>query len=74
MKDFIIIDKYVGTIRDKRDNLLNANVSADLNQNYRLVELGFITNKTDVRNIERHLEAFTKEMAEAIVVMLSVIT
>lgn len=64
-----VIDKYVGTIRgiDKRDNLLNANISADLNQNYRLVELGFITNKTDVRNIERHLEAFTKEMAEAIV-------
>lgn len=37
----------VGTIRGitPRNDLLNANVSGRLNINYRLVEMGFITNK-----------------------------
>lgn len=58
----------VGTIRgiDPRNNLLNANVSAQLNMNYRLVELGFITSKKDMDYIKKNLSSFNKGIAEAI--------
>lgn len=58
----------VGTIRgiDPRNNLLNANVSAQLNMNYRLVELGFITSKKDMDYIKKNLNSFNKKLAEAI--------
>lgn len=69
-----ILKKYVGVRYNHkghsgvsgRDNLLQVNVSADIGMNYRLVELGFITNPTDVRNIKNNVKAICKGMAEAI--------
>lgn len=62
------IQKHVGTIRGitGRGNLLNCNVSKEVNINYRLVELGFITSKKDMNNIEKNLDAYCKDIAEAI--------
>ncbi|MDK1672927.1 N-acetylmuramoyl-L-alanine amidase [Staphylococcus saprophyticus] len=62
------VKKYVGVIRGitGRGDLLNANVSKDCGVNYRLVELGFITNKTDINNINKNLNNYTKAIAEAI--------
>ncbi|UNP87050.1 N-acetylmuramoyl-L-alanine amidase [Staphylococcus equorum] len=58
----------VGTIRgiDPRNNLLNANVSGRLNINYRLVEMGFITNKKDMNYLKKNYDKFSKELAGAI--------
>ncbi|WP_063410280.1 N-acetylmuramoyl-L-alanine amidase [Staphylococcus succinus] len=58
----------VGTIRgiDPRNNLLNANVSGRLNINYRLVEMGFITNKKDMDYLKKNYDKFSKELAGAI--------
>ena len=58
----------VGTIRgiDPRNDLLNANVSGRLNINYRLVEMGFITNKKDMDYLKKNYDAFSKELAGAI--------
>lgn len=62
------LDKTVGKIRGvtPRGDLLNANVSADLNLNYRLIELGFITSTKDLNYIKNNLDSFTKRIAEAI--------
>lgn len=58
----------VGTIRGitTRNDLLNVNVAYDMNINYRLVELGFITSKKDMDYIKKNLQAFTKRIAEGI--------
>lgn len=49
-----------------RNNLLQVNVAANIGVNYRLVELGFITNRADFQAINKNIEALTKSMAEAI--------
>ncbi len=41
-------------------------MSADLNLNYRLIELGFITSTRDLNYIKNNLDSFTKRIAEAI--------
>lgn len=58
----------VGTIRGitTRDNLLNCNVAYNLNINYRLVEMGFITSKKDMDYLKKNYDAFSKELAGAI--------
>ena len=58
----------VGTIRGitTRNDLLNCNVAYNLNLNYRLVELGFITNKKDMDYLKKNYDAFSKELAGAI--------
>ncbi|MDW3782114.1 N-acetylmuramoyl-L-alanine amidase [Staphylococcus saprophyticus] len=58
----------VGTIRgiDPRNDLLNANVAGRLGTNYRLVEMGFITNKNDMNYLKKNYEKFSKELASAI--------
>ena len=49
-----------------RNNLLQVNVAANIGVNYRLVELGFITNKADFQAINKNVEALCKAMANAI--------
>lgn len=49
-----------------RNNLLNLNVFAKRGINYRLVELGFITNSTDMSKINSNLDAIAKELVESI--------
>lgn len=49
-----------------RNNLLQVNVAANIGVNYRLVELGFITNRADFQAINRNLDALTRDMANAI--------
>ena len=63
-----MLRRTVGTIRgiDPRNNLLNANVSGQLNINYRLVELGFITSKKDMDYLKKNYMAFSKDLASAI--------
>lgn len=58
----------VGIIRsiDPRNDLLNANVAGRLNINYRLVEMGFITNKNDMKYLKKNYDTFSKELAGAI--------
>lgn len=58
----------VGTIRgiDPRNDLLNANVAGRLNINYRLVEMGFITNEKDMNYLKKNYDKFSKELAGAI--------
>lgn len=62
------LKKTVGTIRGitTRKDLLNVNVSYEMNINYRLVELGFITSKKDMDYIKKNVNSFTKEIAGAI--------
>ncbi|XWX29889.1 endolysin [Staphylococcus phage PG-2021_15] len=58
----------VGVIRGvtKRSDLLHCNVAGQININYRLVELGFITNSGDMNYIKKNLQSFTKKIAEGI--------
>jgi N-acetylmuramoyl-L-alanine amidase len=58
----------VGTIRGitTRKDLLHCNLAYDLNINYRLIELGFITNKHDMDYITKNLKSFNKKLASAI--------
>lgn len=49
-----------------RNNLLQVNVAANIGVNYRLVELGFITNKADFQAINKNIEGLTRDMANAI--------
>ncbi|WP_239724525.1 N-acetylmuramoyl-L-alanine amidase [Mammaliicoccus sp. A-M4] len=60
--------KHVGQIRGvtARDNLLNVNIAKLMGVNYRLVELGFITSKKDMDYIKKNLQAYTKDIAQAI--------
>ena len=62
------LGKTVGKIRGvtHRNDLLNANVTGQLNLNYRLIELGFITSKKDMDYITKNINSFTKRLAEAI--------
>lgn len=62
------LDKHVDTFHgiSRRNNLLNVNIARDYGVNYRLVELGFITNKGDMDYIRKNLQAFTKDLADAI--------
>lgn len=49
-----------------RNNLLQVNVAAELGVNYRLVELGFITNSTDFNNIKKNRDMIAKGFAKAL--------
>lgn len=62
------IKSTVGQIRvvTGRNDLLNANVSAEINQNYRLAELGFITSKKDMDWIKKNADYYAKLLAGAI--------
>lgn len=62
------VKKHVGVIRGitGRGNLLNCNVAKQIGINYRLVELGFITNKNDMKTINKNIDAYCKSIAEAI--------
>ena len=62
------LGKTVGKIRGvtPRNDLLNANVTGQLNLNYRLIELGFITSKKDMDYITKNINSFTKRLAESI--------
>ncbi|UEX89678.1 N-acetylmuramoyl-L-alanine amidase [Staphylococcus ratti] len=62
------IEKHVGTIRGitGRSNLLNCNVAKQIGINYRLVELGFITNSGDMSKIKNNIDAYCKDIASAI--------
>lgn len=66
-----VLDKYVdlrgGKGIDKRNDLLHVNLAKQLGINYRLVELGFITNAGDMKEIRSDIEDFCREIAEAIV-------
>lgn len=63
-----VIKDNVGHIRDitPRNDLLNANVSAEINMNYRLTELGFITNKADMDWIKKNSKKYAKLISGAI--------
>lgn len=62
------VKKHVGVIRGitGRNNLLNCNVAKQIGINYRLVELGFITNKQDMDTIKKNINAYCKDIASAI--------
>jgi len=49
-----------------RTGLLNCNVFAGRGINYRLIELGFISNSSDVSKLRRNLDRVAKEMIIAI--------
>lgn len=69
-----LIKKYIGWWGsvantkgvNKRNNLLNLNVSAQRGIAYRLLELGFITNKKDFDNLNKNLDAIAKGIIEGI--------
>lgn len=68
------IHKYVGTRYNHkghngisgRNDLLQVNVAAQIGVNYRLVELGFITNARDFANFKNNNEAIAKDFAKDI--------
>lgn len=49
-----------------RDNLLNCNVAAQRGINYRLIEIGFITNTNDMSKIRSNLSYYAKLIVEAV--------
>ncbi|QED60686.1 N-acetylmuramoyl-L-alanine amidase [Enterococcus durans] len=68
-----VIEKYVGLWGSSkptgvvgRSDLLNCNVFANRGISYRLVELGFITNKRDIDELTKNLDAIAKGIVEAI--------
>ncbi|WP_373781228.1 N-acetylmuramoyl-L-alanine amidase [Jeotgalibaca porci] len=69
-----VIKKYAGwwgSVRNtqginKRDNLLNLNVYAKRGQNYRLLELGFITNDKEIQSLTKNVDTLAKELIQAI--------
>ncbi|REI16741.1 N-acetylmuramoyl-L-alanine amidase [Staphylococcus felis] len=63
-----VIKDTVGQIRDidGRNNLLNVNVAKEINVNYRLSELGFITSKKDMDWIKKNYKTYSKLIAGAI--------
>lgn len=63
-----VIKSNLGQIRGvtPRNDLLNVNVSAELNVNYRLAELGFITNKNDMDYIKKNTDKYCRDIAGAI--------
>jgi len=66
-----VIKKYVGLNRayngySFRTNLRNCNVLRRRGIDYSLVESGFITNKTDVKHLKKHMAKIAKGDIEAI--------
>ena len=68
-----VLEKYVGlwgsskpTGTVGRSDLLNCNVFANRGISYRLVELGFISNASDVKKLVDNIDAVAKEIIEAI--------
>ncbi|TGD18269.1 N-acetylmuramoyl-L-alanine amidase [Levilactobacillus suantsaiihabitans] len=66
-----VIKKYVGLNRayngySFRTNLRNCNVLRRRGIDYSLVESGFITNKTDVKHLKKHMAKIAKADIEAI--------
>lgn len=69
-----VVNKYVGwwgSVKGSkgisyRSDLLNLNVYARRGISYRLVELAFITNKTDMQKLVKNIDAVAKELIEAI--------
>ncbi|EGQ3293761.1 N-acetylmuramoyl-L-alanine amidase [Staphylococcus pseudintermedius] len=63
-----VIKSNVGQIRGvtPRNDLLNVNVSAQINVNYRLAELGFITSGKDMDYIKKNSDKYAKDIAGAI--------
>lgn len=69
-----IINKIVGwwgSVKNSkgisyRNNLLNCNVAANRGINYRLMELGFITNSSDMSKIRNNLDAYARGIVEGI--------
>lgn len=69
-----VVKKYVGwwgsVVNKKgisyRQDLLNLRVFADRGISYRLVELGFISNRNDVAKIEKNIDAIAKELIESV--------
>ncbi len=69
-----VIKKYSGwwgSVKDKkginkRDNLYNLNIYADRGQNYRLLELGFITNDKEIQNLTKNVDTLAKDLIAAI--------
>lgn len=63
-----VLEDTVGTIRGitTRKDLLHCNLAYDLNINYRLIELGFITSNKDMKYIQKNIDVFTEKLADAI--------
>ncbi|GGI64752.1 N-acetylmuramoyl-L-alanine amidase [Enterococcus alcedinis] len=69
-----VIKNYAGwwgSVKDKkgvnkRDNLYNLNIYADRGQNYRLLELGFITNDKEIQSLTKNVDSLAKELIQAI--------
>ena len=60
-----------GSVKDKkgvnkRDNLYNLNIYADRGQNYRLLELGFITNDKEIQSLTKNVDSLAKDLIQAI--------
>lgn len=56
-----------GKMFHNRTDLLNLNVFAKRKISYRLLELGFITNKENMDHFKRNLDRIAKDLIEAIV-------
>ena len=69
-----VIKNYAGwwgSVKDKkgvnkRDNLYNLNIYADRGQNYRLLELGFITNDKEIQSLTKNVDSLAKDLIQAI--------
>ncbi|KIL79610.1 N-acetylmuramoyl-L-alanine amidase [Bacillus badius] len=65
-----VIKKHFGWRHDRafhpRDNLLNANTAKRIGVNYRLVEVCFVTNPTEVAYLKKNIDQIAKDFAEAI--------
>jgi len=67
-----VIKKYAGWHSSKKEgfsirrDLLNLNVFFNSTTSYRLLELGFVSNKNDIDILVKNAEAIAKDMVEAI--------
>lgn len=69
-----VVEKYTGwwgSVKgsqgiNKRSNLLNLNILANRGISYRLVELGFITSKSDTDKLKSNVDNLAKSLVEAI--------
>lgn len=69
-----VIKNYAGwwgSVKDKkgvnkRDNLYNLNIYAVRGQNYRLLELGFITNDKEIQSLTKNVDSLAKDLIQAI--------
>lgn len=68
----VVIKKYAGWHSSKKDgfsirrDLLNLNVFFNSTTSYRLLELGFVSNKNDIDILVKNVETIAKDMVEAI--------